>query len=87
MPRIVALAGPLHLDHLGAEIRQQLPRPGPRQNARQLQTLGRQRLIHASSRHARAKRRDPDRDCVFRSHDDLIQKAEMPVIARPRIRP
>jgi hypothetical protein len=34
---VVALAGPLDLDHLGAEVRQKLRRPGARENAAQIE--------------------------------------------------
>ena len=45
--RVVARAGALDLDHLGAEIGEQLSRPRPRQDARELDhPYPGERLIH-----------------------------------------
>ncbi len=45
--RVVARAGALDLDHVGAEIGEDLPRPGAGQNARELEnTNARERSRH-----------------------------------------
>jgi hypothetical protein len=72
--RVVAAAGPLDLDYLGAEVGQQLTGPGAGENARQVE--------HAQMRQRAAAFRF---ETGCRTHWRL-QKAAMPVCARPRIR-
>ena len=48
-PRLVAVAGPLHLDHVGAQVGQEQPRRGPRDDVAELEdahTLERKRGGH-----------------------------------------
>ena len=79
VPRVVARAGPLDLDHLGAQVGQDLARPGPREHARAVQDAE----LREGAGHVRSPGRVAPRDGVRGSPRVRAPGSPRPPRARP----